>query len=140
MRVYFAHPVTEYNTSFESKALKLLERTFDEVVNPNGPGHEERYREFGFAYFELLCTFCDACVFSRFSNGLIGAGVAKEVQTFLERGAPVFEYVYMSEAGGFVLKTVESLPPHEILTIDATRALIKNIREARIAYHSNTAA
>lgn len=121
--IYFAHPITDYDTEREQISVDLLEEHGYEVVNPNTPENDATYKERGMQHFVELVAKCDALAFQAFPGGEIGAGVGKEVIAAEERGAPVFEIV------------VDTLTPVRyidiepaVLSVDATRALIKQLR------------
>jgi hypothetical protein len=90
---YFAHPVTMYDTPVE----RALEQRFRQqlpgaaVENPNQPHHSEAYKTGGMDYFVRVCDEQDGVFFAPFSEGSLGAGVYKEVESFLRRGAPAFQ-------------------------------------------------
>src|SRR4051812_20416503 len=94
MRIYFAHPTSMYDTPVERQLQQryLASHPGDVVENPNQPKHSEGYAAGGMDYFVGLCNQQDGVFFAPFANGKLGAGVAKEVNSFLEREAPVYEY------------------------------------------------
>lgn len=63
-----------------------------------------------------------ACAFLRFPDDTIGAGVAKEVEVFLDKGLPVFDVQRLQ--GQFVLVPVRSLTG-TVLDVEQTRATRK---------------
>lgn len=91
MKVYYAHPLTLYNTAQEQRDLVLLQRLFGEVVQPNQPGHDDAYRQLGMRYFWQLAAGCDLVVFRAFPDGSIPAGIAGEIAEAQEQGVPVLE-------------------------------------------------
>lgn len=126
-RLYFAHPVTSYGTQQEADAIADISRNLArpplwEIVNPNEPSHDEGYARLGMPYFIELCDGCDECVFMAFPSGKVGAGVAAEVQSFLDRGRPVSEY-----RGSSVSSAVESIEGR-VLSVEMTRWQIAEIR------------
>lgn len=128
--VYYAHPLTEYDTQREELVVAGLELCWDQVVNPNTPEHSAGYAAHGMAHFDRVCADCDACVFSSFSDGKVGAGVYREAQQFLETGRPVFEahVVGLGEQRQAVLLPTGGIDPRRVLTIEQTR---KRIQEGR---------
>jgi hypothetical protein len=87
LRLYYAHPLTIYNTPQEARDIELLGRLGYIVVNPNGTEHEENYRKGGMRYFLELAAGCDLIAFRSFPDGSIPAGVAAEIKA----GSPVIE-------------------------------------------------
>ena len=118
MIVYFAHPVSDYDTAYEADVLRGLRFEFTDAVNPNAPEHEAAYHQHGMAHFLQVCAGCAECFFSAFPGGIIGAGVAKEVDSFLSRGAPVWQIM---EPGSYV--RLLRLPPW-VADVATTRALV----------------
>lgn len=66
MRIYFAHPITDYGKEREGNVLTWLEADGWEVENPNLPHHQTGYAGEGMVYFEKLAAGCDALAFTRF--------------------------------------------------------------------------
>lgn len=124
MKIYFAHPVTDYGTERESEAVASIEAEGWIVENPNKPHHQQGYNEEGMTYFERLATSCGALVFMRFPNGAIGAGIGKEINAAQGAGRPVYELFdgELHAAYG---------TPTPILSVDATRALLAETRTQR---------
>lgn len=120
-QLYFAHPVSDYNTPHEAAIVELLSQTF-QVVNPNHADHAAKYAIEGMDYFVNLADTLDACAFLRFPDDTIGAGVAKEVEVFLDKGLPVFDVQRLQ--GQFVLVPVRSLTG-TVLDVEQTRATRK---------------
>lgn len=91
MRVYYAHPVSEYNTLQESLNIAAIEQIFPgcKLVNPNQPYHEAQYQSFGMEYFEGLVRSCDMVVASPFPDGEYGMGVWREMEVAANWQRPV---------------------------------------------------
>lgn len=121
--IYFSHPIVDYDTKFESLVEKFIETTFeDSVENPNQTKHQKEYAVQGMEYFINLARSCDACVFVRMPNGKLGAGVAKEVESFMKDDKPVFEFDRFEN----IIKDVKVMPPkEEIMSIQETREEIR---------------
>lgn len=128
-KIYFAHPVTDYNTEREARGVRTLELVGYEVINPNGSEHENSYSKEGMEYFKRIVKGCGALAFMRFPEGQIGAGVAKEIGWAHEEGSPVFEL--SDEGRRMSYRSIEpiTLEP-DVLSVDATRALIRSLRES----------
>lgn len=124
-RFYFAHPISDYGTVFEGQVIERLRRVWLTIENPNQPHHQQGYAKKSMAYFtEDVLPACDGCVFLAFPGGLVGAGVAMEVQHFLDRGQPVFEIA----EDGMTLNKCHVLDPARLLTREETRGVSKVLR------------
>ena len=126
MRIYFAHPTSMYDTPVE-RELQQRYQQFNpahSVENPNQAKHSEGYAAGGMDYFVGLCNQLDGVFFAPFANGKLGAGVAKEVNSFLEREAPVYEY----DRKNGTFREVESLAGFSVMSVDETRAAIRHER------------
>lgn len=91
MRIYYAHSIGLYESSQEHRDAILLARLGLEVVNPNAPEHQVAYSERGMDYFRDLAAECDALAFRAHPDGMIPAGIAKEVAVARDAGKPVIE-------------------------------------------------
>ena len=124
--IYFAHHVTDYDTPREAAAIRLLEQHGFAVVNPNSNEHDAGYKQHGMEYFLGIVATCDALAFQRFETGQIGAGVGKEIKAASERDLPIYEVV-----GDMLPHTDAGLLGDDVLSVEATRALLRAIRENR---------
>lgn len=137
MKVYFAHPLSDYDTQFERRVLGFLEASGFAVENPNQDKHERAYRTLrdhgnvsdsgAFAYFTRLVHGCDAIVFVRMPSGSVGAGVYKEGEEAAVHGMPVYE-VRVDEHGMRLIQCDRS--PLPVLSIEETRAQLKTLYAA----------
>ena len=89
MIIYYAHPISIYDTPQEQRDVATLEG-LGEVRNPNSKEDQEGYQKKGMDHFAGVVKSCDALAFRAFPDGSIPAGVAKEIGYFDGRG-PVFE-------------------------------------------------
>jgi hypothetical protein len=89
--IYYAHPISLYNTRVERQDTALLEELGFCVVNPNHPTHAEGYVNKGMEYFKDIVGNCDALAFRAFPDGSIPAGVAKEIKWAREVTDIIFE-------------------------------------------------
>jgi len=121
VRIYFAHPVTDYGTERERGAVAAIEAEGWTVENPNQPHHQAGYDEEGMVYFERLAASCDALIFMRFPGGAIGAGVGKEIDAAQAAACPIYELF-----DGEVYSVYGS--PTPVLSVENTRALLAEIR------------
>jgi hypothetical protein len=94
MKLYYAHPISMYNSHQERRDLQLLAQMGFEVLNPNQPEHSEAYIKGGrqFSYFLQLVDTCDGVAFRGFPDGSIPSGVWQEVDRAKTMGnKPVIE-------------------------------------------------
>jgi hypothetical protein len=91
MRVYYAHPITLYDTPQERLDLGALSGLDFDVVNPNSKKHAEGYKAGGMDYFKSIVEGCSALAFRAFPDGSIPAGIFKEIMWAEQEGLIVFE-------------------------------------------------
>lgn len=110
MRIYYAHCMAIYSTPQEDRDITLLETIFpgECIINPNAPminkqcaaihaevdaqGGDTRAGEIIMnTVFKPLVLSADVVVFRALPDGMIPAGVLKEVQWAVEAGIPVLE-------------------------------------------------
>lgn len=111
MKIYYARPISLYNTKQEDRDLQLLNQLNFDVVNPNKEELQQRYKTEGMDVFVSAVKDCDALAFRSFQDGKISAGVKKEIDAAVENGKPVIE-----------LPTITS---NRILSVDDTREYLK---------------
>jgi hypothetical protein len=91
LTVYYAHPVSLYDTEQEKRDIQTLEGFGFEVCNPNCTACAELYKEAGMDGFQQIVATKDALAFRAFPDGAIPAGVLKEIMFAREAGKPVIE-------------------------------------------------
>lgn len=111
--VYYARPLSLYDTEQEKRDLAILEKMGFEVFDPNGPEHEEGYKREGMDYFVTQVQKCHGLAFRAFPFGQIPAGVAKEIAA-------------AEAVKNFVIELPSMVGPR-ILSVDDTRACLKQI-------------
>lgn len=129
MKLYFAHPITDYGTERQARAMADLRRFWAEerprqpleIENPDQPHHQAGYAEEGMAYFKKVVEACDMLAFMRFPDGAIGAGVGNEIRWALLGCYAVYELF-----DGWIYQ-VQNMPT-PILTVEQTRAKIAQYR------------
>ncbi|WP_174020431.1 hypothetical protein G6L89_007445 [Agrobacterium fabrum] len=129
MKIYLAHPVTDYGTQRQADAIAALlkywaeERSSQplEIENPDQPHHQQGYNREGMDYFKKVVESCDRLAFMRFSDGSIGAGVGREIRWALQSCFAVYELF-----DGWLYQ-VQNMPT-PVLTVEQTRAKIREIR------------
>lgn len=95
-KVYFAHPISMYNTPEEVYLINGLTKMGAEVINPNDPKLEEEYNRRKKedpstamnVFFEQIEECSKLCAFPT-ENGKYTAGVQKEILHALKCGIPV---------------------------------------------------
>jgi len=115
-KVYYAHPMSTYGTQQEADDIKLLKYLKFRVLNPNEPKHQIqcKNRANQMEYFLDLVSLCDAVAFRAFQDGMIGAGVAKEIKRAKSESKPVIELPFDTT--------------QRELSIEQTRDRIRSIR------------
>jgi hypothetical protein len=111
MKIYYARPISLYNTKQEERDLLLLTQLSLDIVNPNKAELQKRYDQEGMDVFISAVKDCDALAFRAFQDGKISAGVKKEIDTAVELGKPVIE-----------LPTITS---DRVLSVEDTREYLK---------------
>lgn len=124
--VYFAHPINTYGTDLERALLRSIAEKFngDIIVNPGSPKHQAKFQAYMASgakemdYWMELVRTCDTCVLLAFLDGMIGAGVYKEVSERHAHACPVWE---IKSDGTFYTWAPN---PARRLTVDETRTRI----------------
>lgn len=111
MKVYYARPISLYNTPQDERNVKLLESLGFEVNNPDKAELVERYKTEGMEVYFKLVRESDAVAFAAFVDGKIGAGVMGELQVAIDAGKPVIE--------------IPTFLPSRVLTVDETRTYLR---------------
>jgi len=122
MRVYLAHPVTDYGSARQAQAIDLLRANGWKVENPDQPHHASAYLMYGMGHFKGVVNDCDGLAFLRFPDGSIGSGVATEIETALRRGLPVWDI------SSGKLESVGTMMPFPLLSANETRAMIASLK------------
>jgi hypothetical protein len=87
--IYFAHPVSLYNTDIERRATEKLLSMGWSVLCPNAEVHQQGYADFGFAYFHSLVRRTNAIAYQS-DRGCIGPGVASELLEAVVNGKDIY--------------------------------------------------
>ena len=126
MIIYYAHPVSHYNTYLEKEGLKAISKCFPEptIYNPNNEADSERYKLCGMDYFKLLASKCDIVVGQGFIDGEIPHGVYSEMLAGYESGKKVY---YMKDMDLDLPMIIEvDVKSIKTLSINETRDRIRN--------------
>ena len=124
-KVYFAHPINTYDTILEKFFLEYFSKYSDiEIVNPNGPEHQEGYKNEGMEYFKKLVQSCDKLYAFGFGDNTIGAGIAKEMDWMFEKGGTVIFLPFFST---YEEQTVSKCNRQfEVLSVEETRSKLRS--------------
>ncbi|MBI3565737.1 MAG: HEAT repeat domain-containing protein [Elusimicrobia bacterium] len=122
--VYYAHPLSIYDMPEEAADIAALRAAGYRVNDPNDPAVEGRFQASkDFSVFTDLAQGSDAVAVRSFPDGKLGAGVAKEALSALERGKPVFE---LRDGDPPSLRPLDAAEIRSrALTIEETRAALK---------------
>lgn len=132
-RIYFAHQQSLYGTPAEQALINKIRQVyrrneFDPVIiNPGDEHFQTEYnRHLNINFFLGVCATCESCVCTTFRDGSFGAGVGKEVESFLLRGCVVRMYDW--NRGYFtILDTIEY---SKVLSIEETREQLHRDKQA----------
>lgn len=113
MKIYYARPISLYNTKQEDRDLETISLAGWEVLNPNKKELADRYKTEGMDVFLAAVTECDGLVYRSFQDGKISAGVKKEIDK-------------ATEIGKFVLE-LPTITSNRILSVEDTREYLKLI-------------
>lgn len=132
--IYYAHPMSWYDTGYETHDLTALGEHFGSdatIINPNSPFFREKVDEAKWHKRSTMQPFIDfiaqekpAVAFRRFYDGRIGAGVAKEVLEALAWGQPVYELVGESDSIYVDDQWIGLTTFEEVLSIEENRSRI----------------
>lgn len=90
--VYFARPISNYNTHQDRRDLEVLKQLGFIVLDPNSPEHTREYEAHGMPYFESLVQKADMLFFRGLADNSIPAGVAKEIRAMQAKNGIVIEF------------------------------------------------
>lgn len=130
-RLYFAHPMSEYRTPLERKALAAIRKRFPkhEVVNPSDPifcaAVDTLYPLTGFDLFDAVARYSNVVVAMPFSDYVHGAGVFSEIASAQRGGAKLFEI----DPSTLRIKTLEFKKVRS-LSVEQTKKRIKAAKES----------
>ena len=130
MKVYYAHPMSWYDTFAETEDVVALEEAGHEVLNPNQQRYSDevqRLRSKGLGHmvmepFMRAVKECEAVAYRPFKDGRVGAGVAKEVLEAVALGYPVICLPFTQPDEGGISHLFEL---EDVLTIEETRERIR---------------
>lgn len=134
MKIYYAHPMSWYNTTDERDDIRLLEH-FGDVVNPNTPWFQEQVeqaleRDFPVmqVFADYIRTDADVVAFRGFRDGKVGAGVGREVLEAQVWGKRIWRLAGISGTASHTLWREATLSLKDVLTVAETRQRIKEGR------------
>lgn len=114
MKVYYAHPISSYNTEQEADDIRFLKSMGLTVVNPAKLSKFVKPMQYKMKYFCGLVQKCDCLAFRSFSDTRIGSGVLLEIKA-------------MKEIWGFVFELKPSIMSDRKLSIPQTKTRIERI-------------
>lgn len=140
--VYYAHPISHYNTEFEWDCIETILHMLTpigeditespiQIMNPNqkwlsqiyqnrkAEGHEEP-----FSIFNEVVRGCDVVVGCTFFDGSIGAGVAKEMAEAIAAEKDVY-LIFLANGIKFFMPCI-SMENYKVLTVEETRAKLQS--------------
>lgn len=93
MNIYYAHPISLYDSEQEQKDINTIERLFPycTIFNPNNTTSETMYKQQGMQYFKDVVSKCDLLIFRALPFGYITAGVWTEINCAKSNRVPVLE-------------------------------------------------
>lgn len=124
-RIYYAHPMSWYDSLEEKNALEVISNYFKgcKIINPNNYEFRKRVKHCKkknvMEIFLHEVRNCDTIVFSSFKDGYLGAGVAREVLEAILHEKEIYRV-----KGEFINKYQDIMFP--ILSISKTRHRIYN--------------
>jgi hypothetical protein len=129
--IYYAHPMSWYDTEAERKDIEYL-GGYGKVINPNTPRFKiavdaaKRLRRPVMELFtECIQVEADVVCYRSFRDGMIGAGVAQEILAAVIWGKEVWHIVGHGDLGFSFQAVVYS---SRILTVENTRnRIMQNI-------------
>ncbi len=98
-KIYFAHPISYYNTQMEIDAISKISKYFGsdyEIINPGNKEIQfafEKYKKENVDYmsfFTEIINECDLIVCMEFWTGEIGAGVQYEAEAMNRKGGFIY--------------------------------------------------
>ena len=128
MKIYFAHPISIYNTIKEFALLGVIKLLFKDCVitNPNSVYNESKYIIHGMDFYFSLIDDCDTVVFIPFDDGYVSAGVTKEVLYGKRKG----KIIYRVNPYDFSIQKIANIS--KTLTVEETRERLKAIEQLNI--------
>lgn len=131
MKMYYAHPMSWYDTIAEQDDLDLIKNAGFEPVNPNTKFFHDmvelskREQRNVMEVFNAAVKKADAIAIRPFLDGRLGAGVAQELLTAIIWGRPVY---LLGKGPAGVERLVANYNPRGlltgVLTVDETRTRI----------------
>lgn len=127
--IYFAHPISTYDSELEQTALTLLKDSgFSSIINPAHQRHQEECgREMN--NWQALALKAKAIAVLPFEDGSIGAGVYAEAMTMQQFNRSV----YVMDPLAQTLEAMPNFPGKlKVLTLEETRSIIHDFKAQRV--------
>lgn len=139
-RIYYAHPMSWYDTKEEAADVKALS-AHGVVSNPNSEWFKyavDKAKAHGEPVMQLFADYIqhksDVVAYRRFNDGRLGAGVAREILEARIWGKEVWEVIGPFSDGKCIVNKLAVIPGQfdlaevlafeDILTVDETRARV----------------
>lgn len=136
-KVYFAHPISTYNTILEEYFLEYFASDDSiEILNPNTPEHQKNCAIKGMDYFKDLVQSCDCLYSYSFGDKTIGAGIAKEMDWMKEKGGKVLFFSLFDKFEKMTTKT--SAEQFKVLSVEETRIKLKSYKHGTYKKQNNS--
>jgi hypothetical protein len=145
-KIYFARPITMYNVTQDRNVINTLKDQLD-IIDPASEdmqNHFEAYRANHpnnyMQFFIDKCNLCDGVMFFTFPDNVIaenvpqvtnrvGAGVAKEVESFWTRpNKGSVWHIPIQQNGSWERQVITDWRYFNILTVNETRAMLKAMK------------
>lgn len=136
MKIYYAHPMSWYDTDREAADVKVIRDGGDEPVNPNSSDFTAAVSEakaldkssnLVMAIFFDSIADVEGLAYRTFDDGYLGAGVASEILQAYIKGKMIFQILDTYKKGPMLFEQsgLKAAFGPRVLTIDETRNRIK---------------
>jgi len=130
-KMYFAHPLSTYNTDLENMLIEIIKARFPgyELENPNQPHHQKACQEAkektgnAMNYFlNDLIPKMDAGIALPFKDNMFGAGIFAEMEGIYQRKKPIWQIDFQGK-----IDPLDRMDERRRLSIEDTRARVRDI-------------
>lgn len=133
LRIYFAHPVTMYETPRETEVLNLIQKKYPNsiIYNPGAKKFQDLFSKYRdqhpddyMKFFFDIVGKCDMVITYPFEDGTIGAGKGKEMEHGYNNGLEI----YLIDNKTLEFNKVNDMNDIDIMSVEETRNKIKQIK------------